>query len=49
MDDLKKIELMKRVLLGVWIFAALSFVPPFSGMAIAPLGMRDGCCGSRRR
>ena len=38
MNDLAKIERYKKILLGIWIFAALSFVPPFSGMGIAPLG-----------
>ncbi len=38
MNDHGKIQLYKKVLLGVWIFAALSFVPPFSSMPIAPLG-----------
>lgn len=37
-NDLSKIQLYKKILLGVWIFAALSFLPPFAGMGIAPLG-----------
>lgn len=38
MNDLSAIQLFKRILLGVWIFAALSFVPPFAGWSISPLG-----------
>jgi len=38
MNDLASIQKYKKILLGVWIFAALSFVPPFRSMGIAPLG-----------
>ena len=38
MDGLEKIQKMKRILFGVWVFALICFVPPFSSMAIAPLG-----------
>jgi uncharacterized protein YhhL (DUF1145 family) len=38
MNDLASIQKYKKVLIGIWIFAALSFVPPFAGMGIAPLG-----------
>lgn len=38
MNDLAKIQLYKKVLLGIWIFSAASFLPPFDAFSIAPLG-----------
>lgn len=38
MNDLASIQRIKKFMIGLWIFCALSFVPPFSGFGIAPLG-----------
>lgn len=38
MKDLASIQRLKKIMIGVWVFAALSFLPPFSGFTIAPLG-----------
>lgn len=38
MDDLTKIQRYKRILIGVWIFAALSFIPPFASGGFASFG-----------
>jgi len=38
MNDLAKIQRYKKILVGVWIFAALSFIPPFANGSFASFG-----------